>query len=138
MKYHSGRLCEVSENCAVYQEISFFRYCTKSTLIVWYFVSNKHYFIEQKRGKTKYVIFLVLGKLLKRWITWWSSCGSVSTSPSIKTLLRFIPPVYKEESMYICNQTYSYRTVIVNCNFVDGYNIRCVWISKVCKHFIAL
>jgi hypothetical protein len=41
---------------------------------VWYFVSNKHYFIEQKRGKTKYVIFLVLGKLLKRWIPWWSAC----------------------------------------------------------------
>jgi hypothetical protein len=34
----------------------FFRHCTKSTLIVWYFVSNKHYFIEQKRGKKKYVI----------------------------------------------------------------------------------
>ena len=30
----------------------------KSTLIVWYFVSNKHYFIEQKRGKQKYVFFL--------------------------------------------------------------------------------
>jgi hypothetical protein len=28
---------------------------------VWYFVSNKHYSIEQKRGK-KIVIFLVLGK----------------------------------------------------------------------------
>jgi hypothetical protein len=48
-------------------EISFFRYCTKSTLIVWYFVSNKRYFIEQKRGK-QYVIFLVLGKLFKRCI----------------------------------------------------------------------
>jgi hypothetical protein len=36
----------------------FFRHCTKSTLIVWYFVSNKHYFIEQKRGKKKYVICL--------------------------------------------------------------------------------
>jgi hypothetical protein len=49
----------------------FFRHCTKSTLIVWYFVSNKHYFIEQKRGKKKYVICLVQGKLLKRWIPWW-------------------------------------------------------------------
>ena len=44
------------------------RHCTKSTLIVWYFVLNKHYFIEQKRGKKKYMIFLVLGKLFKRWI----------------------------------------------------------------------
>ena len=66
-----------SENCAVYQKISFFRqsHCTQSTLIVWYFVSNKHYFIEQKRGKKIYVIFLVLGKLLKRWIPWWSACA---------------------------------------------------------------
>jgi hypothetical protein len=30
---------------------------------VGYFVSNKHYFIEQKRGKQKYVIFFVLGIL---------------------------------------------------------------------------
>ena len=63
----------------------FFRHCTKSTLIVWYFVSNKHYFIEQKRGKKKYVIFLVLGKLLKRWIPWWSACGLVPPLPSLKT-----------------------------------------------------
>jgi hypothetical protein len=42
-------------------------------------------------------------------------------------------------SFYWTEETiYSYRTVIVNCNFVYGYNIRCVWISKVCKHFIAL
>jgi hypothetical protein len=40
-------------------------------------------FIEQKRGKKKYVIFLVLGKLLKRW---WNVCGSVSPSPSLKTV----------------------------------------------------
>jgi hypothetical protein len=33
---------------------------------VWYFVSNKHYYIEQKRGKKQYVIFLVLGKLLEK------------------------------------------------------------------------
>jgi hypothetical protein len=38
---------------------------TKSTLIVWCFVSNKHYFIEQKRGEKQYVIFLVL-KFSKR------------------------------------------------------------------------
>jgi hypothetical protein len=56
----------------------------KSPLIVRYFASNKDYFIEQKRGKQKYVIFLVLGKLLKRWIQWWSACGSVS--PSLKTV----------------------------------------------------
>jgi hypothetical protein len=64
----------------------FFRNCTKSTLIVWYFVSNKPYFIEQKRGKKKDVIFLVLGKLLKRWMPWWSACGSVSPSPSLQTV----------------------------------------------------
>jgi hypothetical protein len=63
-----------------------FSMTAKSTLIVWYFVSNKHYFIEQKRGKQKYVIFLVLGKLLKRWIPWWSACESVSPSPSLKTV----------------------------------------------------
>ena len=62
--------------CARHTEIPLL----KSTLIVWYFVSNKHYFIEQKRGKKKYVIFLVLGKLLKRW---WNACGSVSP-PLIK------------------------------------------------------
>ena len=95
----------------------FFRHCIKSTLIVWYFVSNKHYFIEQKRGKKKYVIFLVLGKLLKRWIPWWSACGSVSPSHSLT------PPVNKEESTcrYICIQTYSYRTIIVNCSFVHQF-----------------
>jgi hypothetical protein len=49
-------------------------------------LANKHYFIEQKRGKKKYVIFLVLGKLFKRWITWWSACGSVSSFPSLKTV----------------------------------------------------
>jgi hypothetical protein len=58
------------------------RYEIKPSKSLWYFVSNKHYFIEQKRGKKKYVIFLVLGKLLKRW---WNACGSVSPPPSLKT-----------------------------------------------------
>jgi hypothetical protein len=46
---------------------------------------------EQKRGKQKYVIFIVLGKLLKRWIPWWSACGSVSPSPSLKQFPFQIP-----------------------------------------------
>jgi quinol-cytochrome oxidoreductase complex cytochrome b subunit len=40
--------------------------------------------MDETAGKKKYVIFLVLGKLLKRWIQWWSACGSVSPSPLIK------------------------------------------------------
>jgi hypothetical protein len=33
-----------------------------------------------------HVIFFVLGILLKRWIPWWSACGSVSPPPSLKTV----------------------------------------------------
>jgi hypothetical protein len=36
--------------------------------------------------KKKNVIFLVLGKLLKRRIPWWSACGSVSPTPTLKTV----------------------------------------------------
>jgi hypothetical protein len=91
---------------------------------VWYFVSNKHYLIEQKRGKNKYVVAMDETAIYD-----YSSVRiCLNANIPIATFL-FINrwcKAKKPSLMMGRGIPIHKHTTTVDCSFVHGYNVSCV------------